>query len=160
MCLFISRFLHGFLLGPMPLAAPEHKRIPVHGGAPVLPRAALSRPFLDSFRPPRQVTAPSPLLQLPLLQSSVLQRLMCVYVWALGCLLVLTLCLLTFNLDGGVDMPPSGGGHNFLDVRYYPATTAVSHFQIFKSYHNLPCLHTHTHTKKRVCLKHSQSRCD
>lgn len=53
MCLFISRFLQRFLLGLMPLAAPEHKRIPVHGGAPVLPRAALSRPFLDSFRPSR-----------------------------------------------------------------------------------------------------------
>lgn len=99
------------------------------GGAPVLPRAALSRPFLDSFRPPPlvQVTATyemlcaSPLLQLPLLQSSVLQRLMCVYVWVLGCLLVLTLCLLTFNLDSSIDMLPTGGGHNFLDVRYYPA---------------------------------------
>lgn len=63
----------------------------------------------------------SPLLQLPLLQSSVLQRLMCVDVWALGCLLELTLCLLTFNLDSSIDMLPTGGGHNFLDVRYYPA---------------------------------------
>lgn len=53
MCLFISRFLHSFLLGLKPLASPEHQRIPVHGGAPRLPRAALSRPFLESFRPPR-----------------------------------------------------------------------------------------------------------
>lgn len=60
-----------------------------------------------------------PLLQL--LQSPVLQCPMCVYVWALGCLLVLTLCLLTFNLDSSIDILPTGGCNNFLDVRYYAA---------------------------------------
>lgn len=38
----------------------------------------------------------SPLLQLLLLPSSVLQRLMCVYVWVLGFLLVLTLSAIDF----------------------------------------------------------------
>lgn len=123
MCLFISRFLLRFLLGPMPSAAPEHKRIPVHGGAPPLPRAALSGPFLDSYRSPRPGNSYMrdvvPLLQL--LQPPVLQCPMCVYVWALGCLLVLTLCLLTFNLDSSIDILPTGGCNNFLDVRYCAA---------------------------------------
>lgn len=59
----------------------------------------------------------SPVLQLLLLPSSVLQRLMCVYVWVLG----LRSLLLTFNLDSSIDILPTGGCHNFLDVRYYPA---------------------------------------
>lgn len=61
-----------------------------------------------------------PLLQPPLLQSSVLQRL-CVCVWAPGCLAGAHSLLLTFNLDSSIDMLPTGGGHHFLDVRYYPA---------------------------------------
>lgn len=90
------------------------------GGAPPLPRAALSGPFLNSFRSP---CAGNSYMRdvVPLLLSPVLQCSMCVYVWVLGCLLVLTLCLLTFNLDSSIDILPTGGCNNFLDVRYYAA---------------------------------------
>lgn len=47
----------------------------------------------------------------------------CVCVCGLGCLLMLTVCscLLSFNLDSGIDILPTGSCYNFLDVRYYAA---------------------------------------
>lgn len=86
----------------MPLAAPEHKGIPVHGGAA---GGRSQQAVFTLIRPPRpgngisaigEMLCASPLLQQHPLQSPVLQRLTCVYMWALGCLLVLTLCAIDF----------------------------------------------------------------
>lgn len=186
MYLFFSRFLLSFLLRIILLAALVHKRIPdrVHGGTSLLPQAALSRPFLDSFRPPqwnnkyrdvrfcvsvhRSVLCVSRFLKASTVE--IYQRVlwclfMCILscVWkcvcALGCLLVLTVCscLLSFNLDSGIDILPTGSCYNFLDVRYYAAWQLSA---ISKSL-NLMIIHRALKKKKRsICLKHSESSCD